>query len=185
MSHKPAGQCLLLSALCIPACLWDKKVCLFLANAWSSFQLAAPNMCHFSIQGQEELQGGVERDLRGRNSYWTQEAPFLVLCYRKNPLAWEMYGWSCKPFLCWKQHLVASPTHPSSCPWCLAVWGHEGAATAGESSPLWAASAGSFPSKGSLCLYLLGVLGISLCGLSKHEHVVRFYQDKWSCSGLC
>lgn len=96
-----------------------------------------------------------------------------------------MHGWSCKPFLCWKQHLVVCPTHPSSCPWCLAVWGHERAATAGESNPLCGAPTGSRSSKGSLCLSLLGVLGISLCRLSKHERVIWFCQDRQSCSGLC
>lgn len=47
------------------------------------------------------------------------------------------------------------------------------------------ASAGSFPSKGSLCLSLLGVLGTSLCRLNKHERVVWFCQDGQSCLGLC
>lgn len=131
-----------------------------------------------ATRGSWERFGGQESTLDTRSNL------FSTLLQKKT-LAGEMHGWSCKPFLCWKQHLVASPTHPSSCPWSLAVWGHEGDATAGESSPLRAASAGSFPSKGSLCLSLLGVLGISLCVLSKHERVVGFCQDRRSCSGLC
>lgn len=54
----------------------------FLAKAWSSVQLAAPEMAHLSVSGQEKLQGEAEKDLGSRNPEWTQQAFCLVLTHR-------------------------------------------------------------------------------------------------------
>lgn len=121
------------------------------------------------------VQEGVERDLGGRNPHWTQEGSCLVLCYRKK---------------LWHERCMGGAASPSSAgnsiwlylqhtlPPALGAW------QCGDTRGL-PLQERAVPSKGSLCLSLLGVLGISLCGLSKHERVIWFCQDRQSCSGLC